>query len=181
MAKWETLFDAQDRRSTMSTIRTDNTSSIPRMYSPEAGRVIAEQIIQASDVSHTMQHFDTFNKWNERRYCEVLSAYKSGRHPQGEETAHPAVEWYDSQISFYDVYVIPLAERETRCKRSVLSSKRTSLPTWQGRISLGWQTLSVAAFFSLERKFTPQQWGALHPNVKNMQILHPNVNYSKFY
>jgi hypothetical protein len=36
------------------------------MYSPEAGRVIAEQIIQASDVSHTMQHFDTFNKWNER-------------------------------------------------------------------------------------------------------------------
>ena len=111
MAKWETLFDAQDRRSTMSTIRTDNTSSIPRMCSPEAGRVIAEQIIQASDVSHTMQHFDTFNKWNERRYCEVLSAYKSGRHPQGEETSDPAVEWYDSQISFYDFYVIPLAER----------------------------------------------------------------------
>lgn len=103
------------------------------MHNPEAVSVIAEQIIQAADVSHTMQHFSTFAKWNTHLYHEVLAAYNCGRmyqdkREEGGGTAaasakntplpglsHPKENWYESQIGFFDHYVIPLAERLDAC------------------------------------------------------------------
>jgi hypothetical protein len=68
--------------------------------------VVLEQIMLASDVAHTMQHWLTFVKWNERLYREVWSAYASGR--TGTDST---LGWYEGQISFFDGYIIPLASK----------------------------------------------------------------------
>jgi hypothetical protein len=36
-----------------------------------------ENLIQASDVSHTMQHWHIYRKWNARLFYEMHAAYKS--------------------------------------------------------------------------------------------------------
>ena len=118
---------------------TDNTSSHLRkndahsnshstkLFTPDAAKAIAEQIMQAADVSHTMQHFSTFTKWNKHLYHEVLAAHMCGRtlahHEQrrgdnatnAPEIHHPKENWYDSQIGFFSFYIIPLAERLDAC------------------------------------------------------------------
>lgn len=71
---------------------------------------VLEQIVLASDVSHTMQHWLTFVKWNERLYRELWAAYKSGRAQND-----PTLGWYESQIGFYDGYIIPLATKLKEC------------------------------------------------------------------
>lgn len=82
----------------------------------KAAGVIADQIMQVADVSHTMQHFDTFLKWNRRLYLENLAAYINGQnHVPGYNDEHPATNWYSSQIGFYDFYIIPLAKRLDYC------------------------------------------------------------------
>ncbi|KAL7530564.1 hypothetical protein ACHAXR_003563, partial [Thalassiosira sp. AJA248-18] len=100
------------------------------LYTPEAAKAISEQIMQAADVSHTMQHFSTFVKWNAHLYHEVLAAFQCGRTVQHQEMKqqssgsnnkveetirHPKENWYESQIGFFDHYVIPLAERLDAC------------------------------------------------------------------
>mmetsp|Transcript_5910 Transcript_5910/g.13459 ORF Transcript_5910/g.13459 Transcript_5910/m.13459 type:complete len:2439 (+) Transcript_5910:2-7318(+) len=123
------------RRSSIATVVTDNTSSgseaseLLRLYTPEATKAISEQIMQAADVSHTIQHFSTFVKWNVHLYHEVLAAYECGRtlahleqkknkannNASSPEILHPKESWYESQIGFYDHYIIPLAERLDAC------------------------------------------------------------------
>lgn len=68
--------------------------------------IIIELFIQASDVSHTMQHWDIYRKWNEKLFFEMFSAYKSGR-----TTSDPSEGWYKGEIWFFDNYVIPLAKK----------------------------------------------------------------------
>jgi hypothetical protein len=41
--------------------------------------IVIEHIIQASDVSHTMQHWHVYRKWNYKLFDEMLTAYKQGR------------------------------------------------------------------------------------------------------
>lgn len=41
--------------------------------------VVLEHIIQASDVSHTMQHWHVYCKWNSKLFQEMHKAYKEGR------------------------------------------------------------------------------------------------------
>jgi hypothetical protein len=41
--------------------------------------VVIEQLIQASDVSHTMQHWHVYQKWNARLFEEIYTAYRLGR------------------------------------------------------------------------------------------------------
>ncbi len=103
-----------------------------QLQTPEAARAIAEQIMQAADVSHTMQHFDTFLKWNQSLYHEILAAHYQAQkennegvvggskeqqqhHHHGNNERHPAQNWYESQIGFFDGYVIPLAKRLDAC------------------------------------------------------------------
>jgi hypothetical protein len=87
--------------------------------------------MQAADVSHTMQHFSTFTKWNSHLYHEVLAAYQcrtqasssSSNTSNNDNTSssstvassHPKENWYSSQIGFFDHYIIPLAERLDSC------------------------------------------------------------------
>jgi len=73
--------------------------------------IVIEHIIQAADVSHTMQHWHIYQKWNERLFCEMYSAYRSGR--GGEKD--PSKGWYKGELWFYDNYVIPLAKKLKEC------------------------------------------------------------------
>ena len=41
--------------------------------------IILEHLIQASDIAHTMQHWEVFRKWNEKLYREMYLAYLHGR------------------------------------------------------------------------------------------------------
>ena len=55
--------------------------------------IVIEHLIQASDVSHTMQHWHIYRKWNERLFAEMLRAYLAGRAEK-----HPVEFWY--QVRF---------------------------------------------------------------------------------
>jgi len=64
--------------------------------------IVIEHIILASDVAHTMQHWHVFCKWNEKLYNEMYAAYLCGR-----LVKDPSIDWYDSEIGFFDHYIIP--------------------------------------------------------------------------
>lgn len=72
--------------------------------------IVIEHLIQASDVAHTMQHFQVFLKWNERLFYEVYGAFDSGR-----ADSDPSEKWYEGEIGFYDFYIIPLAKKLGAC------------------------------------------------------------------
>jgi hypothetical protein len=72
--------------------------------------IVIEHLIQASDVSHMMQHWYIYRKWNTRLFMEMYIAYKMGR-----SNTDPASFWYEGEICFYDFYVIPLAKKLNDC------------------------------------------------------------------
>jgi len=67
-------------------------------------------LIQASDVAHTMQHWNIYIKWNERLFRECYRAFKDGRAEKD-----PSSFWYNGEIGFYDYYIIPLAKKLKEC------------------------------------------------------------------
>jgi hypothetical protein len=71
--------------------------------------IVIEHLIQASDVAHTMQHWHIYQKWNEKLFAEMYSAYQGGR---GND---PAPGWYKGEMWFYDNYVLPLARKLKDC------------------------------------------------------------------
>ena len=61
--------------------------------------IVLEHIIQASDVSHTMQHWHIYRKWNARLFQELYTAYKEGRMAKD-----PSTFWYQGELGFFDNY-----------------------------------------------------------------------------
>jgi 3'5'-cyclic nucleotide phosphodiesterase len=72
--------------------------------------IIMEQIIQASDVSHTMQHWHVYQAWNHKLFHEMYSAFQSGRLDKD-----PSIGWYEGELWFFDNYIIPLAHTLRTC------------------------------------------------------------------
>ncbi|GKY99148.1 hypothetical protein MPSEU_000870300 [Mayamaea pseudoterrestris] len=72
--------------------------------------IVIEHLIQASDVSHTMQHWHIYRKWNERFFFECWTSYCEGLTPE-----NPADSWYKGEIGFFDFYIIPLAKKLKDC------------------------------------------------------------------
>jgi 3'5'-cyclic nucleotide phosphodiesterase len=72
--------------------------------------IVIEHMIQASDVSHTMQHWHIYRKWNERYFVECYNAYLNGR-----TSSDPSIAWYEGELGFYDFYIIPLAKKLKEC------------------------------------------------------------------
>lgn len=66
--------------------------------------VVLEHIVQVSDACHAMQHWAVYRKWNRSLFEETYDAYRSGRLEHD-----PSTGWYDSELSFFDDYVLPLA------------------------------------------------------------------------
>ena len=73
--------------------------------------IVLEHIIQASDVSHTMQHWHIYRKWNRLLFKELTMAYRAGR-----MAVDPASFWYKGELGFFDSYIIPLAKKLKDCK-----------------------------------------------------------------
>jgi 3'5'-cyclic nucleotide phosphodiesterase/Adenylate and Guanylate cyclase catalytic domain len=72
--------------------------------------IVIEHLIQASDISHTMQHWHIYRKWNTRLFEEMHRAYVEGRADKC-----PADFWYQGEIGFFDFYIIPLAKKLKDC------------------------------------------------------------------
>jgi len=97
-ARWEVAFSG-------------GTSLIKDVSSEDRkATIVIEHLIQASDVSHTMQHWHIYKAWNEKFFCECYKAYKSGR-----ADVDPSINWYKGEIGFFDFYVIPLAKKLDDC------------------------------------------------------------------
>jgi 3'5'-cyclic nucleotide phosphodiesterase len=73
--------------------------------------IVIEHILQASDVSHTMQHWHVYRKWNTRLFKELYLAHKTGR-----MAVDPSTFWYKGELGFFDNYVIPLAGKLRDCQ-----------------------------------------------------------------
>ena len=71
----------------------------------ERATALLETIIQVANVSHTMQDWTIYRRWNEKLFAEMQLAYGSGR------ALEPSVHWYRGELAFYDHYVLPLAKR----------------------------------------------------------------------
>jgi len=67
---------------------------------------VMKQIMQASDVVHTMQPWTIYLRWNQRLFDEHYTAYKAGRIEHD-----PSSFWYESEIKFLDECTVPLAKQ----------------------------------------------------------------------
>lgn len=80
--------------------------------------VVIEHLMQASDVSHTMQHWHIYQRFNKRLFEEILIAYRDGRC-----SVNPAEFWYEGELKFFDTYIIPLAQKLKDCNIFGVSSE----------------------------------------------------------
>jgi len=72
--------------------------------------IVIEHILQAADVSHTMQHWHVYQKWNRRLFHEMYGAYHNNR-----LETDPSEGWFEGELWFFDNYVIPLASKLNEC------------------------------------------------------------------
>jgi class 3 adenylate cyclase len=91
----------------------ESAATVPESIRDTVNRkatIVIEHLIQASDVSHTMQHWHIYRKWNERLFQEMYLAYKSGHSDKD-----PSDFWYKGEMGFFDFYIIPLAKKLKDC------------------------------------------------------------------
>jgi len=88
-----------------------------RVQSNRKATIVIEHIIQASDVSHTMQHWHVYQKWNQRLFNEMYKAFVEGR-----AEMDPTDGWYKGELWFFDNYVIPLGKKLEECQVFGVSS-----------------------------------------------------------
>eukprot|EP00980_Cylindrotheca_fusiformis_P008664 scaffold1849_cov115-Cylindrotheca_fusiformis.AAC.2 len=100
--RWETAFANIDSAAESLKDRVESED--------RKATIVIEHLIQASDVSHTMQHWHIYKKWNERFFMECYNAFKEGR-----ADSDPSKNWYKGEIGFFDYYVIPLARKLQSC------------------------------------------------------------------
>ena len=85
-ARWEKAFTESASGDEDGKVATDRKATI-----------VIEHLIQASDVSHTMQHWHIYRKWNELFFLECYRAYQQGRAERD-----PSTFWYKGEIGFFD-------------------------------------------------------------------------------
>lgn len=95
-ARWQQAFNEEHRDESLSVEELENLRAT----------VVVEHVLMASDIGHTMQHWYSFRRWNERLFFEMYDAYKNGRIERD-----PSQTWYQEEIKFFDSIVIPLAIR----------------------------------------------------------------------
>ena len=110
--RWDVAFSNKDFVKMMEhQPDTDVVAEDSEQYNKNRkATIVLEHLIQASDVSHTMQHWHVFKKWNQRLFCEVYETYLDGR-----MDTDPSQGWYKGEIGFFDFYIIPLAKKLETC------------------------------------------------------------------
>ncbi|CAB9505993.1 Receptor-type guanylate cyclase gcy [Seminavis robusta] len=120
-ARWDKAFQIPDDLANREDINRKAT-------------IVIEHLIQASDVSHCMQHWLVYTKWNERLFHELYLAYTEGR-----MDSDPSDGWYKGEIWFFDNYVIPLTKKLRNCGVFGVSSDEylnyalTNRAEWEAR------------------------------------------------
>jgi hypothetical protein len=106
------IFDEElkERRFHRWTMAFGSNDSSTTMEVHRKATIVLECIIQASDIAHTMQHWEVYSKWMQRLFWEHYSAYLAGR-----RKSDPSEGWYEAELSFFDDYVIPLAKKLQSC------------------------------------------------------------------
>eukprot|EP00980_Cylindrotheca_fusiformis_P014460 scaffold3860_cov116-Cylindrotheca_fusiformis.AAC.2 len=104
-SRWEAAFSKASDPSSSALEGPDEGE-----HDDRKATIVIEHLIQASDVSHTMQHWHIYKQWNERFFMECYGAYKAGR-----ANVDPSLNWYKGEIGFFDFYVIPLANKLASC------------------------------------------------------------------
>ncbi|KAL3939096.1 MAG: hypothetical protein SGBAC_006119 [Bacillariaceae sp.] len=99
-ARWNVAFNKSTEHEMLSSDLDRNRKAT----------IVIEHLIQASDVSHTMQHWQVYIKWNEKFFVECYNAWQEGRAEKD-----PSVGWYKGEIGFFDFYIIPLAKKLDSC------------------------------------------------------------------
>ena len=123
--------------------------------------IVIEHIIQAADVSHTMQHWHVYQKWNERLFEEMYLAYKAGRGG----VKDPSEGWYKGELWFYDNYVIPLAKKLKECGVFGVSSAECLNYAVQNRQE--WEKKGEGIVAKFKRKYSgeeAEEEGSSHNN-----------------
>jgi hypothetical protein len=121
--RWTKAFSGED-------VISDTTES----FSDLRATIVIEHIIQASDVSHTMQHWHVYRKWNKCLFKEMHKSFKEGRMAN-----NPADFWYRGELGFFDNYVIPLAKKLEECgvfgvsSHEYLNYARQNRAEWEER------------------------------------------------
>ena len=100
--RWDLAFANADKAS--------REECNPDLEVDRKATIVIEHLIQASDVSHTMQHWKIYLQWNEKFFFELYKAYKQGR-----SETDPSINWYQGEIGFFDFYIIPLAKKLENC------------------------------------------------------------------
>jgi hypothetical protein len=99
--RWNKAFNLDDESVESEATRDDANRK---------ATIVIEHLIQASDVSHTMQHWHVYLKWNERLFQEMYKAYLEGRAEKD-----PSESWYQGELGFFDFYLIPLGNKLKYC------------------------------------------------------------------
>lgn len=100
--RWEEAFSNENDSGVLESIRSTNNRK---------ATVVIEHLIQLSDISHTMQHWHIYRRWNERLFEECYVAYANCRAEN-----NPSDNWYQGELGFYDFYIIPLAKKIKQCQ-----------------------------------------------------------------
>lgn len=104
-ARWAKAFAKDSNDANTAKVEADPRDAVNRKAT-----IVIEHIIQASDISHTMQHWKIYRKWNQKLYEELYVAYLNGRMEKD-----PAEFWYNGEFGFFDFYIIPLTQKLKEC------------------------------------------------------------------
>ena len=127
--RWSKAFAEQSEADRANLSSQDMLDQVNRKAT-----IVIEHMIQASDISHTMQHWHVYRKWNELFYFECYDAYANGR-----SLVDPTDKWYQGELDFYDYYIIPLANKLKECgvfgvsSTEYLQYAKSNRSEWQTR------------------------------------------------
>jgi 3'5'-cyclic nucleotide phosphodiesterase len=116
-SRWDKAFQEQAGKECALGSSSNTQDENPMDEINRKATIVIEHLIQASNVSHTMQHWHIFHKWNEKLFVKMYDAYHAGRAKK-----NPADFWYNGELGFFDFYVIPLAKILKDCGVFGLSS-----------------------------------------------------------
>jgi hypothetical protein len=107
--QWESSFEHSSDLKTSA--HGSGKSLVSQDLINQKATIVLEYMMQASDVSHTMQHWHIYMNWNERLFQEMYAAFQQGRSEED-----PSLGWYEGELKFFDIYVIPLARKLKDCE-----------------------------------------------------------------
>lgn len=173
-ARWQKAFAQEISQKKVETARESTDVSTNRKAT-----IVIEHMIQASDVSHTMQHWHIFVRWNQSLFMEMYKAYKDGRAEKD-----PSEAWYEGELGFFDFYVIPLAKKLKNCGVFGVASDEYLIYAEQNRAewaSKGKQQVQAYLHKYEEIQAKKEQRKSSLPPVEQLKECAPVKSFKQFF